>query len=68
MLIPRHPIGQAARRAGVSVRTIVNYEKKGLIDPARDTGGRRLFSDEDIKEIRSINLAYRKQYPALVGA
>ena len=67
MLRARHPIGQAAKRAGVSTKTIRNYEKAGLIDPLRDTSGRRLFTDDEILLIRRINEGNRERYPLLIG-
>lgn len=68
MSVAKHPIGEAAKRAGVSTKTVRNYERAGLITPTRDTSGRRLFTDEEVKHIRQINYDNRQRYPALVGA
>lgn len=44
-----HSIAQAARSSGLSIDTLRYYERIGLIDPpARDSGGRRAYSDEDL--------------------
>lgn len=48
-------ISIAAKRLGMSVRMIREYEKEGLIKPHRDPGsGYRIFSDEDLQWIRCI--------------
>jgi DNA-binding transcriptional MerR regulator len=44
-----YPIAQAADRSGLSIDTLRYYERIGLVDPpARDSGGRRSYSDEDL--------------------
>ena len=45
-------IGEAAERAGLSVRTIRHYEEIGLITPsARSDGGFRLYTDADLARL-----------------
>ena len=41
-------ISVAAELAGVHHQTLRIYERKGLVDPARTTGGSRRYSDDDI--------------------
>jgi DNA-binding transcriptional MerR regulator len=42
-------IAQAAEHSGLSIDTLRYYERIGLVDPpARDSGGRRTYSDEDL--------------------
>ena len=41
-------ISVAAELAGVHPQTLRIYERKGLVDPARTTGGSRRYSDDDI--------------------
>lgn len=44
-----YSIAQAAERSGFSIDTLRYYERIGLVDPpARDAGGRRTYSDEDL--------------------
>ncbi|GAA1278162.1 MerR family transcriptional regulator [Saccharothrix xinjiangensis] len=44
-----YSIAQAAERSGLSIDTLRYYERIGLVDPpARDSGGRRTYSDEDL--------------------
>ena len=47
-------ISVAAELAGVHPQTLRIYERKGLVDPARTTGGSRRYSDEDIAQLRHI--------------
>jgi MerR family transcriptional regulator/heat shock protein HspR len=47
-------ISVAAELAGVHPQTLRIYERKGLVDPARTTGGSRRYSDEDIEQLRRI--------------
>jgi DNA-binding transcriptional MerR regulator len=44
-----YSIAEAARRSGLSIDTLRYYERIKLVDPpARDTGGRRAYSDADL--------------------
>jgi len=44
-----YSIAQAAERSGLSIDTLRYYERIGLVDPpARDSGGRRNYSDDDL--------------------
>ena len=47
-------ISVAAELAGVHPQTLRIYERKGLVDPARTTGGSRRYSDADIDQLRRI--------------
>jgi DNA-binding transcriptional MerR regulator len=48
-------IGDLAKRAGMTMRTIRYYEQRGLIGPARRTrGGFRLFRDDTLRKLRLI--------------
>lgn len=47
-------IRAAAERAGLSTETVRNYCRQGLLTPIRDSAGRRLFTPENIQEIRQI--------------
>jgi DNA-binding transcriptional MerR regulator len=45
-----HSIAQAAAYSGLSIDTLRYYERIGLVDPpARDSGGRRTYSDADLE-------------------
>lgn len=47
-------ISVAAELAGVHPQTLRVYERKGLLDPSRTTGGSRRFSDLDLARLRRI--------------
>lgn len=47
--------GEIAKLAGVSVRTVQYYDTRGLLIPSELTeGGRRLYTDSDLKKMRII--------------
>lgn len=47
-------ISVAAELAGVHPQTLRIYERKGLLDPVRTTGGSRRYSDADIQLLKRI--------------
>jgi len=47
-------ISVAAELAGVHPQTLRIYERKGLVDPGRTSGGSRRYSDADIALLRRI--------------
>lgn len=48
-------IGDLARRAGVGVETVRFYQRQGLLaEPARPPGKRRLYTPEDLTDLRFI--------------
>jgi MerR family transcriptional regulator, heat shock protein HspR len=47
-------ISVAAELAGMHPQTLRIYERKGLLDPARTTGGSRRYSEHDIALLRRI--------------
>lgn len=47
-------ISVAAELAGVHPQTLRIYERKGLLDPTRTTGGSRRFSERDLARLRRI--------------
>ena len=51
---PRYVISVAARILGVHAQTLRYYERAGMIEPSRSLGNRRLYSMEDIDQLRRI--------------
>jgi DNA-binding transcriptional MerR regulator/quercetin dioxygenase-like cupin family protein len=51
---PRHTIGQAARRIGVSPSALRLWERQGLVRPARSSSRYRLYSDADLEQLDRI--------------
>ena len=47
-------ISVAAELTGVHPQTLRIYERKGLLDPSRTSGGSRRFSESDIARLRHI--------------
>jgi MerR family transcriptional regulator/heat shock protein HspR len=47
-------ISVAAELTGVHPQTLRIYERKGLLDPSRTSGGSRRFSDADLSRLRHI--------------
>jgi MerR family transcriptional regulator/heat shock protein HspR len=47
-------ISVAAELTGVHPQTLRVYERKGLLDPSRTSGGSRRFSEEDLDRLRHI--------------
>ena len=57
---PRFKIGQVARRAGVTVRTLHHYDQIGLVSPAgRSAAGYRLYGPEDLERLARVILFRR---------
>lgn len=50
-------IGEVARRASVSVKTVRYYESLGLLPTARRSGKYRVFTEQDIRAIDFIKRA-----------
>ena len=47
-------IGRAAKLAKMSTETARAYCRQGLLDPLRDSAGRRLFTDRDVETLKEI--------------
>ena len=53
------PIGEVARRAGVSVATLRYYEQRGLLTPARTGGNQRRYPRHVLRRLAYISAAQR---------
>ena len=61
-------VGEVARLAHVSVRTLHHYEEVGLLTPSRRSGtGYRLYSLEDLETLQQV-LFYKELGFSLLGA
>ena len=48
-------IGELSRRSGVSVELLRAWERRyGLLEPSRSDGGFRLYSDDDVERVRTM--------------
>lgn len=58
------PIGEAAKKAGVSRQSLQYYLMVGLLEPTQVTDtGRRLFDEEAIERIKLIKKLNKSGYP-----
>ena len=51
---PVFQISVVARMVGVHQQTLRGYERMGLVEPARSSGNRRLYSQEDVARIQQL--------------
>ena len=51
------PIGEVARRTGLSVSAIRFYEERGLVASVRNAGGQRRFARSDIRRLSIVMIA-----------
>ncbi len=55
--MPTYTTGDVAKLCGVSVRTVQFYDKKGILAPTElSEGGRRIYSEEDLRKMHLICL------------
>ncbi|WP_399880860.1 MerR family transcriptional regulator [Streptomyces sp. BBFR51] len=51
-------IGEAAARAGVSVRSVRYYEDQGLLASVRSAGGQRQYTEHEVERVRFLQRLY----------
>lgn len=51
---PLYPISVVAKMLAVHPQTLRLYERKGLIRPGRTSGRTRMYSPEDVEDVRRI--------------
>ena len=51
---PRYVISVAAKIVGVQTHTLRYYEKVGIVGPSRSRGNIRLYSENDIAQLRRV--------------
>jgi DNA-binding transcriptional MerR regulator len=52
----------AAKLLGVSINTIINWERNGLIEVPRSKNGYRVYGDKEIKKLRIIKVLRQENY------
>ncbi|MCC9725579.1 MerR family transcriptional regulator, partial [Streptococcus agalactiae] len=51
----KYSTGDLAKEAGVTVRTVQYYDKRGILSPSElSEGGRRVYSIADLEKLRQI--------------
>ena len=56
------PIGEIARRTGLSISAIRFYESRGLVQAGRNSGGQRRFARSDIRRLSFVMIAQQLGY------
>jgi MerR family transcriptional regulator, heat shock protein HspR len=51
---PRYVISIAARMLGIQTHTLRYYERIGIIEPSRSRGNIRLYSEQDLEQLRHV--------------
>src|SRR5579864_5554229 len=52
--MPKYPIGVVSELLGLPPQVLRRYEEAGLLEPARQSGKNRLYSDQDIEVLEEI--------------
>lgn len=52
--LPKYSIGVVSKLVGIPPQALRRYEEAGLLDPARQDGKNRLYSDENLALIEEI--------------
>jgi MerR family transcriptional regulator/heat shock protein HspR len=65
---PKYTISIVAEIVGLHEQSLRMYERKGLIQPQRSDGNIRLFSDEDVERVRTIQRLVHDLGVNLAGA
>ncbi len=52
--LPKYSIGVVSEMIGVSPQMLRRYEEAGLVEPVRQTGKNRLYSDQDVATLEEI--------------
>ena len=51
---PRYVISVAARMLGIQTHTLRYYERIGVVEPSRSHGNIRLYSEQDLEQLRHV--------------
>lgn len=57
-------IGELARRAGVSVRSLRYYEEQGLVQADRTSGGHREYEESDVDRVVFVQCMFSAGLPS----
>ena len=65
---PRYVISVAARMLGIQTYTLRYYERIGIVEPSRSSGNIRLYSEQDLDQLRHIKNLIEELGVNLAGA
>ena len=58
-------IGEAARRAGLTVKTVRYYANVGMVTPRQDPStGYRVYDEDDVAKLQFVGKARRSIFPS----
>jgi len=65
---PRYVISVAARLLGIQTHTLRYYERIGVVEPSRSRGNIRLYSEQDLEQLRHVKTLINDLGINLAGA
>ena len=65
---PRYVISVAAKILGIQTHTLRYYERIGIVEPSRSRGNIRLYSEEDLSQLRHVKSLIEELGVNLAGA
>jgi MerR family transcriptional regulator, heat shock protein HspR len=65
---PRYVISVAAKILGIQTHTLRYYERIGIVEPSRSRGNIRLYSEEDLEQLRHVKALIEDLGVNLAGA
>jgi MerR family transcriptional regulator/heat shock protein HspR len=65
---PRYVISVAAKILGIQTHTLRYYERVGIVEPSRSRGNIRLYSEEDLDQLRHVKTLIEELGVNLAGA
>jgi MerR family transcriptional regulator/heat shock protein HspR len=65
---PRYVISIAAQMLGIQTYTLRYYERIGIVQPSRSRGNIRLYSEQDLKQLRHVKKLIEELGVNLAGA
>ncbi len=65
---PRYVISIAAQMLGIQTHTLRYYERIGIVQPSRSRGNIRLYSEQDLEQLRHVKNLIEELGVNLAGA
>ncbi len=65
---PRYVISIAAQMLGIQTHTLRYYERIGVVQPSRSRGNIRLYSEQDLEQLRHVKNLIEELGVNLAGA
>lgn len=63
--LPKYTIGVVSQLVGLPPQMLRRYEEAGLLEPARQAGKNRLYSDKDVSVLKEIAELYEQGVNAI---